>query len=554
MSVQSRSGVSSVGRTAALALFVVTALLVAAPPVGAAEPQEPTAAPPVDTAPVVVDGVELFSLRGARSYPAETRASEVAGRIAEAARDRKLDLATLRAEPSELGLRLTIGDGSLTFLHVTQPDAELESVDPQVLATIWVSRVRTAMTTYREMRTREYLLRVSGWTLGATVLLILLLAGGRWLFRRLDAVILRRIETGVERLRIQSFRLLSAEKIWRLLQTLLRGLRVVTVLVLAYVYLNSTLSLFPWTRGFAIGMLDLVLGPLASIGSAILASIPDLVFLVVLAFVTRLVLRLIHLFFVEIEREVIRFESFDPDWAMPTYRLVRVLVIAFAVVVAFPYIPGSSTGAFKGVSLFAGVLFSLGSSSIISNVIAGYSMTYRRAFRDGDWIQVGDVIGEVAQTRLLVTHLRTPKNEEVVVPNSLILGTNVVNYSSAARTRGLVLHTTVGIGYETPWRQVEAMLLLAAERTEGLLREPPPFVHQTTLGDFAITYQLNAYCDAPQRMRRLYTEMHRNILDVFNEYGVAIMTPAYEADTPEPKVVPRDQWYAAPAKPPAPEA
>ena len=182
--------------------------------------------------------------------------------------------------------------------------------------------------------------------------------------------------------------------------------------------------------------------------------------------------------------------NFDSEWALPTYKIVRLAVVAFALVVAYPYIPGSGSAAFKGVSLFIGVMFSLGSSAFIANTIAGYSITYRRAFRVGDRIQVGNVFGDVSEIRLQVTHIRTLKNEEVVVPNS-ILRQNVVNYSALARSRGLILHTTVGIGYETPWRQVEGMLLLAAERTPGLLREPPPFVLQTALGDFCVVYEIN---------------------------------------------------------------
>jgi small-conductance mechanosensitive channel len=177
-------------------------------------------------------------------------------------------------------------------------------------------------------------------------------------------------------------------------------------------------------------------------------------------------------------------------------------------------------------------------------------MIYRRAFKTGDRVKIGDHVGEVLSTRLLVTHLRTPKNEVVAVPNSRILGAEVLNYSSMARDRGLILHTTVGIGYETPWRKVEAMLLEAASRTPGLLREPAPFVLQRSLGDFAITYELNAYCDTPETMLALYTAMHRNILDVFNEYGVQIMTPAYEGDPEKPKVVPKGEWYQPPASKP----
>jgi small-conductance mechanosensitive channel len=176
-------------------------------------------------------------------------------------------------------------------------------------------------------------------------------------------------------------------------------------------------------------------------------------------------------------------------------------------------------------------------------------MTYRRAFKVGDRVKIGDVVGNVTQMRLQVTHLRTMKNEEVIVPNSTILNNEVVNYSTLARTDGLILHTMVSIGYETPWRQVEAMLLEAARRTAGLMIEPAPFVRQKSLGDFAVTYEINAYCDNAQAMNALYSGLHRNILDVFNEYGVQIMTPAYEGDPPQAKVVPKDRWFTQPAAP-----
>jgi small-conductance mechanosensitive channel len=170
-------------------------------------------------------------------------------------------------------------------------------------------------------------------------------------------------------------------------------------------------------------------------------------------------------------------------------------------------------------------------------------------FKPGDRVKIGDHVGYVQESKLMVTYLRTPKNEVIAVPNSEIIGTNVVNYSSLARTSGLILHTNVGIGYETPWRQVEAMLIEAAERTPGLKRDPKPFVRQLALGDFAVTYEINAYCDDPHGIEELYTELHRNILDLFNEYGVQIMTPAYEGDPEQAKVVAKENWYAAPAQP-----
>ncbi len=281
--------------------------------------------------------------------------------------------------------------------------------------------------------------------------------------------------------------------------------------------------------------------------------IPDLVVLVIIGLITYYALKLTRFFFTEIEKGTIRFKGFYPEWGQPTYKIVRILFIAFAAVVAFPYVPGSESPAFKGISIFIGVLFSLGSTSAIANILAGYMLTYRRIFRVGDRVKIADFTGDVIDIRLQVVHLRTIKNEEIVVPSSMIVNSHVINYSSLARTQGLILHTSVTIGYDTPWRQVEALLLLAAERTQGIMRQPPPFILQTSLDDFYVAYELNVYTDDPLRMIETYANLHRNIQDAFNEYGVQIMSPSYRFDPERPKIVPKDQWYAAPAKSQEPE-
>jgi small-conductance mechanosensitive channel len=319
-------------------------------------------------------------------------------------------------------------------------------------------------------------------------------------------------------------------------------------MVISYMYLNLVLGLYPWTKALARRLLAVFLDPLNTMGTAVLDTLPNLAFLAILIVVTRYGLKGVRLFFVGIDHGTVTLAGFEREWAMPTYRIIRLLGIAFALVVAYPYIPGSQSDAFKGISIFLGVIFSLGSSSFIGNMIAGYTMTYRRAYKLGDHIRVNDIEGDVVEMRLLVTHLRTVKNEEIVVPNSVILNSHVINYTTLARSHGLILHTTVGIGYEVPWRQVEAILRMAAERTPGLLNKPQPFVLQKSLDDFAVTYELNAYTDNPQATPQLYTALHQNILDLFNEHGVQIMTPAYQGDPDAPKMVPKDQWFAAPAK------
>ena len=231
----------------------------------------------------------------------------------------------------------------------------------------------------------------------------------------------------------------------------------------------------------------------------------------------------------------------------PTYKIVRVLVIAFGLIVAYPYIPGSKSAAFQGVSLFIGIVFSLGSSSAISNIIAGYMMTYRRAFKVGDRVKVGT---PSARSSRCAFRSRTFGRSRTKRSSFRIRRFSPATSSTTARCRerrGSILHTEVGIGYETPWRQVEAMLIMAAERTSGLATDPRPFVLHKKLGDFAVAYELNVYCTNVPRMLQLYTALHRNILDVFNEYGVQIMTPAYETDPADPKLVRRQDWYAAPA-------
>lgn len=500
------------------------------------------------TAAVTVDGEILFRVRGITAYPAERRAPAIAARIEAIGGDRSVSTQTLRIE--EAGDKTNILAGDRLIMSVFDADAGPEGVSRQILAEVIRTRVIEAIGSYRHDRSSRVLLINTLYALGATVVAVLLFGALRRGFRWLETTVERRFKSRIEGLQAKSFHIIQAEGLWTALRNLLTSLHLVSLVVLGYAYLNLVLGLYPWTRPLAHRLFAIFLDPLRTMGTAFLNTLPNLAFLAILILVTRYALGATRLFFAGIDRGRIRITGFERDWAMPTYRIARLLIIAFAVVMAYPHIPGSQSDAFKGISIFLGVVFSLGSSSVIANMIAGYTMTYRRAFKLGDRIRVDDIMGDVVEMRLLVTHLRTIKNEEVIVPNSLILNSHVINYSTLAKSRGLILHTTVGIGYEVSWRQVEAMLQVAAERTPGLLKEPSPYVLQKSLGDFAVTYELNAYCDNPQAMPQLYTALHQNILDVFNEHSVQIMTPAYENDPQTPKVVPKDQWFAAPAKSP----
>ena len=499
------------------------------------------------SASVMIDGHRLFRVRGVSAYPAEQRAQVIADRIAALAADQTVSVESLRVVETEG--RSVISAGDQPVMNVFDADAALENIARQPLALLYRTRIAEAITTYRHDRSPRALLIGTGHAVAATLFTAFLVWGIRRTFQRLRDLTERRFKARIQGLQFQSFQIVQAERLWAGVQTAQRTVYVLLLLAVALVYLEYVLSLFPWTKPTSLTLFAMLLNPIRQMAAAVLDAVPNLVFLAILILVVRYGLQMMRLFFGGIARGTITLSGFDREWAMPTFRLLRLGIIAFTAVIAYPYVPGSQSEAFKGISIFLGVILSLGSSSAISNVIAGYTMIYRRAFKVGDRVRIDELIGDVTEMRLLVTHLRSLKNEEIVVPNSMILNTHVINYSSLAEKEGLILHTTVGIGYETPWRQVEAMLLQATERTPGLLRDPPPFVLQRELGDFAVTYELNVRTAQPQESLRLYTELHRNILDLFNEYGVQIMTPAYEGDPSEPKVVPREKWFAAPASP-----
>ena len=498
------------------------------------------------TAPVTVDGVTLFRVRGISSYPAERRAAEIANRIADVAGDRTIPVDSLTVQDTPTA-SIVVAKGQRLF-GVLDADAELEGLTRQLVAQAYRDRVAEAITEFRRDREASTLWKDFYRAAIATVAVLLLVELDRRTLRRVRAAVASRYRSKVQDVRFRTLEIVRGEQLWNVGQHAVRVVAVLVALVAGYVYLNYVLVLFPWTRALGRSLTSILLQPLKTLATGFLAFIPDLVFLVILTLITRWALRLVRLFFARVARGESELRGFEADWAKPTERIVRFALIAMALVIAYPYIPGSGSEAFKGIGVVVGLMFSLGSASVIGNLVAGLGIAFRRAFRVGDRIRIGDTIGEVTQVELLTTYLRSPKNEQIVIPNSLILNNEVVNYSALVRSgAGLIVHTNVGIGYETPWRQVEAMLIQAARRTPGIRAEPEPFVLQRSLGDFAVNYEINAYTDEPRRILGTYSDLHRNILDVFNEYGVQIMTPAYEGDPEQAKVVPRDQWFTSPA-------
>jgi small-conductance mechanosensitive channel len=310
---------------------------------------------------------------------------------------------------------------------------------------------------------------------------------------------------------------------------LFRAVTVVLGLILVPGAIAFTLRQFQSTSHLADPVVEAIREPFRLLRDGFFDYLPNLAFLVMWVIVIFYVIRLLGSITRWVSEGLLRIPGFHAEWAEPTYRIAVFLVIAFALVVAFPYLPGGKSPAFQGVSIFLGVLLSLGGGSLMGNVISGIVLTYTRAFRIGDRIQVGDHTGEVVEKSIFVTRVRTIRNEFVVIPNSTLLTKEVVNYSEARNHGGLVLGTTVTIGYEAPWREVSDLLLEAARRTPGVLADPAPFVRQTALNDHNVSYQLNVYTDRPNEVARVYSDLHAHIQDSFNEGGVEILSPAYSA-------------------------
>jgi small-conductance mechanosensitive channel len=255
--------------------------------------------------------------------------------------------------------------------------------------------------------------------------------------------------------------------------------------------------------------------------------------------------------FGEIGKGNLAFPGFYAEWAEPTSRLIRMLVLVLVVIIIFPYLPGSKSPAFQGISIFVGVLLSLGSSSAVANAIAGIILTYMRSFAVGDWVRIGDTVGEVVEKNMLVARIVTQKREIITIPNATVMNGSVMNYTREAKNGGVIFHTTVTIGYDAPWKTVHQLLIDAARATEHVLHTPAPFVLQTALNDFYVSYELNAYTDVPIEMQFIYSELHENIQDRFNEAGVEICSPHFsslrDGNTIAIPAQNRPRGYTAPA-------
>jgi small-conductance mechanosensitive channel len=478
--------------------------------------------------PVVFNSDTLFYMKAkSGSFSPSERASAISARIKNIAETLYFSKDSLKITTEENYSDISYGE--TVIVSVNDKDAIIAGSSTLALSENYKGIIGSSIERQRHSTSIKTILFDIGLILIVIIAVYWIIKYINKLFRFTKSKIIRWKGKYITGFKIRDYELLTAKSQLKALLVLNNIIRWFILILLVYLSLPVIFNILPWTKGIADTLFGFVLNPLKSMFLALWHYLPNLITIIVIVFVFRYVLKGLHFLKNEIEKEALRIPGFYPDWANPTYQIIRVMIFAFLLIVIFPYLPGSDSPVFQGVSVFLGVLFTFGSSGSLSNIIAGLVLTYMRSFKIGDRVKIGEITGDIVGKTLLVTRIRTIKNEDITIPNSTIMNSHTVNYSSSALDRGLIVHSTVTIGYDVPWKDMHQALIDAALRTEHILHEPLPFVLQTSLDDFYISYQINAYTREPNKQSTIYSNLHQNIQDVCNERGIEILSPHYRA-------------------------
>jgi small-conductance mechanosensitive channel len=452
-------------------------------------------------------------------------------------------------QPMDVGVAVNV-DGGIAFA-VTNGDVDAVGATKESVAQAAARELERAIEESRESRDIQGLAKSAAIAIVGTLIFVL----GAWLLRRARLFIGARLEARARlharHISVAGVEVFEGSRLIMLLQRTLSAVYWLLILALAYEWLGRMFELFPFTRPWGERINGFILDTALQMLGSIAGSVPSLVVAVVIFLIARFIVGLVRRFFDRIELRDLDLGWIDGDTARPTRRLVTIAVWLLAAVMAYPYLPGANSDAFKGMSVLVGLMVSLGGASVIGQALSGIILMYTRTFRVGEFVRVGENEGTVMEMGMYQTRIRTGLGDELYLPNALVLQSVTRNYSRDA-SGGFIMQATVSIGYDVPWRQVHAMLLEAARRTAAILKEPVPRVLQVELSDFYVVYRLVAHSDPsdPAARAEAHSRLHENILDAFNEHGVQIMSPHYFTDPHETKTVPKARWYESPAKPP----
>ncbi|MDJ0844266.1 mechanosensitive ion channel family protein [Crocosphaera sp.] len=482
--------------------------------------------------PVIFDHTNLLTIyEGNGSLSAEERADIIIRRLNNIANNSRIEITDDKFDLDDQGNIVIILFNRKTLMTVTTDDAMAADSSRQELAEVNLNAFKKALKAYQLERRPFY------WVIGVicTIISLLILLLILKIFDLIFPYVNARLEswqgTLIPSIRIKNLELLSAERLTKTFKTIIKIVRLTLTFFILYIFVPIVLGFFPQTRKISNLLFDYLIRAINTVFSGLMGYLPNIFVVGVIIYLTYYILRFLNFLFNEIETGNLQFSGFYPEWAQPTYRLLSWLTIMLAAVFAFPYLPGFNSPAFKGVSAFAALLFTLGSTGVISNTVSGLVLIYTRAFQLSDRVKIGDAVGDVLEKNLLVTRIRTVKNVVITIPNSVIINSNVINYSALKRDlkRPLILHTTITLGYDIPWRKVHQVLITAAQSTNCILKSPLPFVLQTGLNDFYVSYEINAYTNESTKMAEIYSELHQNIQDKCNEADIEILSPHYSA-------------------------
>jgi len=481
------------------------------------------------------------------SFTVAQRTESISDKILQIAEKHDYDSNKLVTRISD---RIEVVYENTIIITITEEDAVWNESSREILAGEYINIINKAVFKYKDDTSlTSWLIRI-GKVLVIIIVLFGVLKGLSVLFKLIDKKILSFKDIFFKGFRIKSYELWDSDKQVKAVLFFSKIIKWFLGLLLVYFALLMLFSVFPGTRYIADTLLDYIIKPFMAILSGFVDFIPNLFAILVIIVVTKYLVKFVLFLAGEIEKGKLTISGFYPDWAKPTANIVRFILYALMFVAIFPYLPGSDSPIFQGVSVFIGLLISLGSTSAVANAVAGIVITYMRPFKVGDRVKIGEVTGDVIEKSILVTRMRTTKNEDISIPNASILTGHTINYSTSSDTLGLILYTTVTIGYDVPWQKVQELLINAALDTEGIDKTKKPFVLQTSLDDFYVSYQINAYTSLPNQMAMIYSGLHQQIQDKFNDGGVEIMSPHYGAlrdgstVTIPPNYLPKD--YKAP--------
>ena len=484
----------------------------------------------IDGTPVLLGDTTLFVIqKSVGSFSPQERAQAVTNRLEIIANDPLISMDNLRVVEDSDITSIVIGDK--TLFTITDKDAKAANKTRQILAEKCIEIIRNAINQYRKERSLDYIIKGLLYSFILTIFLLIFLK----IFNQVYPIIITRLQNWrgirIPELRIQNIELLPAARVINIVTRLVKIIRIIIVISIFYIYISLVLSFFPWTKQISSRLISYFLAAIYKSWLAFADYLPNIFALALIFFITHYSLKFIRYIFTELGNGNISVPGFYNDWAEPTYKLVFLIIVALALVLAFPYLPGFGSPAFQGISVFLGILFSLGSTAVITNVVAGIILIYTRAFQMGDRIKIGEAIGDIVEKTLLVTRIRTIKNVIITIPNGTVLNSQIINYTALSQDPNyyLIIHTTITLGYDLPWRKVHQALIDAALATNNILTEPIPFVLQTSLDDFYVSYELNAYSNKPMLMANIYSELHQNIQDKCNEAGMEILSPHYSA-------------------------